>query len=73
MNIYSITYIFLYIAITAVSFNSLQSLRMDHWFKANKTRDIQILLIFFSMALSYLVTNLIVELIKQMNSILILF
>ncbi|WP_414052177.1 DUF1146 family protein [Macrococcus animalis] len=73
MNIYSITYIFLYITITAVSFNSLQSLRMDHWFKANKTRDIQILLIFFSMALSYLVTNLIVELIKQMNSILILF
>lgn len=67
------TYLFLYISLTAVSFKILQALRMDNWFKANKVLDIQILLIFFSMALSYLVTNFIVDLIKQTNSILILF
>ncbi|WP_414054839.1 DUF1146 family protein [Macrococcus equi] len=60
-------------AITAISFKSLQALRLDHWFKANRTTDIQILLMFFSMALSYLVTNFIVDLIKQTNMIMVLF
>ncbi|WP_414046762.1 DUF1146 family protein [Macrococcus equi] len=60
-------------AITAISFKSLQALRLDDWFKANRTTDIQILLMFFSMALSYLVTNFIVDLIKQTNMIMVLF
>ncbi|MCE4957600.1 DUF1146 family protein [Macrococcoides caseolyticum] len=73
MNIFALTYLFLYIAITAVSLNCLQAIRLDQWFKPNRTMDIQILLIFFSMALSYLVTNFIVDLIKQTNLILVLF
>ncbi|MGV2928974.1 DUF1146 domain-containing protein [Macrococcus capreoli] len=73
MNIFAITYLFLYLSITAISFKSLQALRLDQWFKANRTTDIQILLMFFSMALSYLVTNFIVDLIKQTNLIMVLF
>lgn len=73
MNIYALTYIFLYLFVTAVSFNSLQALRFDHLFKAGKTREIQVLLICLSMALSYLVTNFIVDLIKQTNLIMVLF
>ncbi|WP_414055425.1 DUF1146 family protein [Macrococcus equi] len=73
MNIFAFTYLFLYMAITAISFKSLQALRLDYWFKANRTTDIQILLMFFSMALSYLVTNFIVDLIKQTNMIMVLF
>ncbi|WP_262996810.1 DUF1146 domain-containing protein [Macrococcus capreoli] len=73
MNIFAFTYLFLYLSITAISFKSLQALRLDQWFKANRTTDIQILLMFFSMALSYLVTNFIVDLIKQTNLIMVLF
>ncbi|MGV2876202.1 DUF1146 domain-containing protein [Macrococcus capreoli] len=73
MNIFAITYLFLYLSLTAISFKSLQALRLDQWFKANRTTDIQILLMFFSMALSYLVTNFIVDLIKQTNLIMVLF
>lgn len=73
MNIYALTYVFLYLTVTALSFNSLQALRFDHLFKVGKTREIQILLICFSMAISYLVTNFIVDLIKQTNLIMVLF
>lgn len=73
MNIYALTYVFLYLTVTAVSFNSLQALRFDQLFKAGKTKEIQVLLICLSMSLSYLVTNFIVDLIKQTNLIMILF
>ncbi|MGK0553578.1 DUF1146 family protein [Macrococcus capreoli] len=73
MNIFAITYLFLYLSLTTISFKSLQALCLDQWFKANRTTDIQILLMFFSMALSYLVTNFIVDLIKQTNLIMVLF
>ncbi|MFC6118054.1 DUF1146 family protein [Macrococcoides bohemicum] len=73
MNIYALTYVFLYLAITAVSFNSLQALRFDQLFKAGKTKEIQVLLICLSMSLSYLVTNFIIDLIKQTNLIMVLF
>lgn len=73
MNIYALTYVFLYLTVTALSFNSLQALRFDQLFKAGKTKEIQVLLICLSMSLSYLVTNFIVDLIKQTNLIMILF
>ena len=73
MNIYALTYVFLYLTVTALCFNSLQSLRFDQLFKAGKTKEIQVLLICLSMSLSYLVTNFIVDLIKQTNLIMVLF
>ncbi|MCG7420883.1 DUF1146 family protein [Macrococcoides goetzii] len=73
MNIYALTYVFLYLTVTALSFNSLQALRFDQLFKAGKTKEIQVLLICLSMSLSYLVTNFIVDLIKQTNLIMVLF
>lgn len=73
MNIYALTYVFLYLTVTALSFNSLQALRFNQLFKAGKTKEIQVLLICLSMSLSYLVTNFIVDLIKQTNLIMILF
>ena len=73
MNIYALTYVFLYLTVTALSFNSLQALRFDQLFKAGKTKEIQVLLICLSMSLSYLVTNFIVNLIKQTNLIMVLF
>ncbi|ATD31894.1 DUF1146 family protein [Macrococcoides bohemicum] len=73
MNIYALTYVFLYLAITAVSFNSLQALRFDQLFKAGKMKEIQVLLICLSMSLSYVVTNFIIDLIKQTNLIMVLF
>lgn len=73
MNIYALTYVFLYLTVTAVSFNSLQALRFDQLFKAGKTKEIQVLLICLSMSLSYLVTNFIIDLIKQTNLIMVLF
>lgn len=73
MNIYALTYVFLYLTITAVSFNSLQALRFDQLFKAGKTKEIQVLLICLSMSLSYVVTNFIIDLIKQTNLIMVLF
>lgn len=73
MNIYALTYVFLYLTVTALSFNSLQALRFDQLFKVGKTKEIQVLLICLSMSLSYLVTNFIVDLIKQTNLIMILF
>lgn len=73
MNIYALTYVFLYLTVTALSFNSLQALRFDQLFKAGKTKEIQVLLICLSMSLSYLVTNFIIDLIKQTNLIMVLF
>lgn len=73
MNIYAAVYLFLYLFFVAISFNSLQAIRLEQWFKANNTKEIQILLFLISMALSYLVTNFIVDLIKHTNNILILF
>lgn len=73
MNIFAAVYLFLYLFFVVISFSSLQAIRLEQWFKADKTKEIQILLFLFSMALSYLVTNFIVDLIKHTNNILILF
>lgn len=73
MNIYALTYIVLYIGITGVVFNSLQTIRTEQWFKENRTKEIQILFIGISMSLGYLITNFLIDLIKYTNQIFILF
>lgn len=73
MNIFAAAYLFLYLFFVVISFSSLQAIRLEQWFKADKTKEIQILFFLFSMALSYLVTNFILDLIKHTNNILILF
>lgn len=73
MNVYALTYIVLYIGITGMIFNSLQAVRTEKWFKANRTKEIQILFIGVSMSLSYLIANFLIDLIKYTNQIFILF
>ncbi|PKE63455.1 DUF1146 family protein [Macrococcoides caseolyticum] len=73
MNVYALTYIVLYIGITGVVFNSLQTIRTEQWFKENRTKEIQILFIGVSMSLGYLITNFLIDLIKYTNQIFILF
>ncbi|ARQ07850.1 DUF1146 family protein [Macrococcoides canis] len=73
MNVYALTYIVLYIGIAGIIFNSLQAIRTEQWFKANRTKEIQTLFIGLSMSLSYLITNFLIDLIKYTNQIFILF
>lgn len=73
MNVFALTYIFLYLLISGVIFKSLQAIRTEQWFKKNRSQDIQIILMSLSMGISYLVTNFIVDLIKYTNQIFILF
>lgn len=70
VGVYAIIHIIVHVACVCISFYAVQSLRTDQWFKANHVKQVQIFLIFLSIALGSLVSNFIMDIIyfsKQMT------
>ncbi|TDM10515.1 DUF1146 family protein [Macrococcus lamae] len=63
VGIYALIHIIVHVICVCISFWALKSLRTDQWFKGNHTQQIQVLLIFMSLALGSLVSNFIMDII----------
>lgn len=63
VGIYAFIHIVVHVVCVCISFFALQSLRTDTWFKANHVKQVQIFLIFLSIALGSLVSNFIMDII----------
>ncbi|WP_297816630.1 DUF1146 family protein [uncultured Lactobacillus sp.] len=73
IGIHAVVSIITYLLMIALSFRSLQSLRLDKFFKKGHTFEIQLFILFASIALGYLVGQFLLALIDQSLAIRMLF
>ncbi|GGB12403.1 DUF1146 domain-containing protein [Macrococcus hajekii] len=63
IGIYALVHIALHVICTCMSFWALKSLRTEHWFKANHTQQVQVLIVIMSFALGKLISDFIMDII----------